>query len=267
MWVGTREAHSPQVRCCRVSWHFGQGHWGLLWEVSQYSQGGKDRGVPPAEEFIEHERTDASDGQNTACATREVMEDILLGWGVHSQKPLSSKAISAFCSQTPVSKPPGMTIQILWDHLGILILTMQPKQLLQSTWVEGRLWMKAAPLTGDRGDSRWQRAHRPAWLCHHPVPAGPCSALLQMSAKGWSVPGKSFPKPRFLFVVEFLLLFRNMTHNKNSRQIAKSWVTQRWKEKALVSPPLLTWNTSVTGFVGVPHTNQFSHSPDKSWVT
>lgn len=64
-----------------------------------------------AEEFIEHERTDASDGQDTACATREVMEDILLGWGVHSQKPLSSKALSAFCFQTPVSKPPGMTIQ------------------------------------------------------------------------------------------------------------------------------------------------------------
>ena len=69
---------------------------------------------------------------------------------------------------------------------------------------------------GLRGDCGWKqplwqgtegtagdRALRPAWLCHQPVPAGPCSALLQMSAKGWSVPGKSFPKPRFLFVLEF----------------------------------------------------------------
>ena len=58
--------------------------------------GGTDRGVPPAEEFIKHERTDASDGHATACATGEVMKGVLLGWGIHSQKPLSSKAISAF---------------------------------------------------------------------------------------------------------------------------------------------------------------------------
>ena len=73
--------------------------------------GGTDRGVPPAEEFIEHERTHASDGHATACATGEVMKGVLPGWGVHSQKPLSSKAISAFCFQTPVCKSPGMTIE------------------------------------------------------------------------------------------------------------------------------------------------------------
>lgn len=60
------------------------------------AHGGTDRGVPPAEEFIKHERTDASDGHATACATGEVMKGVLLGWGIHSQKPLSSKAISAF---------------------------------------------------------------------------------------------------------------------------------------------------------------------------
>ena len=174
MWVGKQEAHSPQVQYCWVSWHFGQGHWGLLWEVSQYSQGGTDRGVPPAEEFIEHERTDASDGQDTACATGEVMKDILLGWGVHHKNLYLQKQSLPSAFKLLWANHPGWPFKILWDHLGILILTRQPKQLLQSTWVEGRLGMKAAPLRGDRGDSRWQRgqrAHQPTWLCHHPVSA------------------------------------------------------------------------------------------------
>lgn len=109
MWVGTQEAHSPQVRYCWVSWHFGQVIGSALGGQPVF-QGGTDREVPPAEEFIEHERTDASDGQDTACATGEVMKDILLDWASFT-KTFIFKQIFAFCTKTLLSKPPRMTIQ------------------------------------------------------------------------------------------------------------------------------------------------------------
>lgn len=217
MWVGTQEAHSPQVRSHCTG-------WAAFWTRSLRSAlggqpvfPGRDRQVPPAEEFAPSTKglADAWWTRHSLMPRRSDERHSTELGSIHKNL-LSSKAIFASAFKLLQANHLGWPFKILWDHLGVTVLIYN---LSNSCRVHGlrRLGDESSPLwegtegtAGDRGtrghigqpgSATTQSLHRSA------PPSNVC--------KGWSVPKKLFPKPRFYVCNWNFCCWWNMTHGRN----------------------------------------------------